>query len=56
MQEIRLIGFLFENRLHWPFKAENPPKNGCFRLHMDLRTNTTLIRNSLYVFEKWGKI
>ena len=29
--------------------------NSCFRLHIYLHTNKTLIHNSLYVFDTWGK-
>jgi len=28
---------------------------GYFRLHFYLRSTKTLINNSLYVFDKWGK-
>jgi hypothetical protein len=31
-------------------------RNNCCRLHIYWRTNKTLIQNSLYVFDKWGKI
>jgi len=30
--------------------------DGYFRLHIYLRTNKTLIHNSLYVFDNWGEI
>jgi hypothetical protein len=30
--------------------------NGCFRLHIYLHTNKTLIHNSSYIFDKWVKI
>ena len=56
MQKIRIIGFFFENRLRWQFEVENISTNGCFRLHIYLRTYKILIHNSLYVFDKWGKI
>jgi len=56
MQKILVVGFLFENRLHWQFEVDKKiPTNGCSRLHIDLRTNTTLILNSLYVFDNWGE-
>jgi len=55
MQKIRKIGFFFENRLHWEFEVEKISTNGCLRLHIYLRTDKTLIHNSLYVFDKWGK-
>ena len=37
----------FENRLHWQFEVEKKSTNCCFRLHIYLRTNKTLIHNSL---------
>ena len=50
MQKIRIIGFFFENRIHWRFEAKNKRFiNDCFRLHIYLRTNKALLRNSLYV-------
>jgi hypothetical protein len=56
MQKIRIIGFFFENNLHWQFEAEiDIFTNGCFRLYMYLCTNKILIHNSLYVFDNWGK-
>jgi hypothetical protein len=55
-QKIRIIGFFFENRLHWQFKVgEKNSKNGCSRLHIYLRTNKIVLQNSLYVFGKYGK-
>ena len=52
-----LLDFFFENGLHWQFEVgEKIYTNGCFRLRIYLRTNKTLIRNSLYVFDKWGEI
>jgi hypothetical protein len=56
MQKIRTIRFFFENRVHWQLEVEKYSTNGYFRLRIYLRTNTTLIRNSLYVFDSWGKI
>jgi hypothetical protein len=50
MQKSWIIGFLFENRLPWQFST-----NSCFRLHIYLHTNKTLIHNSLYVFDSLGK-
>ena len=44
MQKIRIIGFFFDNRLHWQFEGEIIPTNGCFRLHTYLRTNKTAIQ------------
>jgi len=55
MKEIRISGFFFENRLQWQFEVEKKSTNGCFRLNIYLRTNKTLVLNSLYVIEKWGK-
>jgi hypothetical protein len=55
MQKIRIIEFLFENRLHWQFEVEKKSTSGCFRLRIYLRTNKTLIHNSLYAFDNWGK-
>jgi hypothetical protein len=56
MQKIRIIGFFFEDRLHWQFKvAKKNSTNGCFRLHIYLRRNKTLIHNFLYVFDNWEK-
>ena len=47
--------FLFENRLHWQFEGGGGSTNGCFRLHIYLRKNKTLLHNSLYVVDNWGK-
>jgi len=55
MQKIQIIGFLFEKRLHWQFEEENISMNSCFRLYIYLGTNKTLIHNSLYAFDNWGK-
>jgi len=56
MLKIGIIGFFFENRLHWQFEMEKKnSKNGYFRLHIYLCTNKTLIHNSWYLFVKWGK-
>jgi len=38
MQKIRIIGFFFENKLHWQFEEEIITTNGCFRLRVYLRT------------------
>jgi hypothetical protein len=54
MQRIRIIGPFFENRLYWQFEVEKNSTNGCFRLHNYLRTNETLICNSLCVIENLG--
>jgi hypothetical protein len=55
VQTIRIIGFFFENRLHWQFEVENISKNSDFRVHTYLRTNKTQY-NSLYVFDDWRKL
>ena len=44
------IGYI--GSLKWGKKCTN----GCFRIHIYLRTNKILIHNSLYVFDKWGKM
>ena len=54
MQKMQIIGFFFANGLHWQFEVEKNSTNGSFRLHIYLRTNTTLIHNFLYVFDSWG--
>ena len=54
--KIWINGFFFEYRLHGQFKVEKIYINGYFRLHIYLRTNSTLIYNSLYVLDDWGKI
>ena len=54
-QKVRIIGFFSENRLHWQFEVKKNSTNGHFMLHFYLLTDTALIHNSLYVFEKWGK-
>jgi len=56
MKKIRIIGFFFENRLHWLFEVEKKSTNGCFRLHIYFLTNKTLIHNFLCVFDKLEKI
>jgi hypothetical protein len=52
MRKIRIIGIFFENSLQWQFEVEKKiSTNSCFRLHICLRTNKTLIRNFLYVLD-----
>jgi len=43
MQKIWVIGFFFENRLHWQYEVGGGGNstNGYFRLHIDLGTNKT---------------
>jgi hypothetical protein len=56
MQKIWIIGFFLEIKLHWQFEVgKKNPTSGYFRLHIYLHTNKTLIHNSLYVLDKWGK-
>jgi hypothetical protein len=43
VQTIRIIGFLFENSLHWQFEVETNSTHCYFRLHIYLHINTTLI-------------
>jgi len=35
-------------------KLKQISTNDCFRLYIYLRTNKTLIHNSVYVFVNWG--
>ena len=51
MQKIRIIGFFFEYRPHWQLEGEKNSTNGYFRLQTYLRTNETLLHNSLQVSE-----
>jgi hypothetical protein len=55
MRKIWITGFFFENRLHWQYEGEKISTNCCCRLHIYLCVNKTLIHNSLYVFNNWGK-
>jgi hypothetical protein len=50
MQKIRIIGFFFENSLHWQFEVENILQTAVVS-YIYLRTNKPLIYNSLYLFE-----
>jgi hypothetical protein len=56
IEKFRIIGFFFENMLHWQFEVAKKFLHTCFSLHIHLCTNRTLIHNSLYVFDIWGKI
>jgi hypothetical protein len=56
VHKIWITGFFFENRLHWQFEGEKISTNCSCRLHIYLLTNKTLIHNSLYVFDNWGRI
>ena len=52
MQKIRIIGYFFLNRLLRQFEVgEKNSTNGCFGLHIHLRTNEALIHNSLHAFD-----
>jgi hypothetical protein len=56
MQKVRKIGFLCVTRLRWQSEVEiKISTHGCFSIHNYLRTNKTLIRDSLYVFDNRGK-
>jgi hypothetical protein len=55
MQKIRIIGFFFENNLHWQVEVEKFFSNGSFRLYICLGTHKILMHNSLNGFEKWWK-
>ena len=54
VQKIRIIEFFYESRLHWQFEVGKNSTTSCFRLHICLRTNKTLIHNPLYIFDNWG--
>jgi hypothetical protein len=57
MQKIRIIGFFFLKIGYFgSLKWKKISAGGCFRLRILLRTNKTLIRNSLHLFDNWGKI
>jgi len=55
MQKIRIFGFFLKNSLHWPFEDKKKSANACCKPRIYLRTNKTLIHNSLYVFDNWEK-
>jgi hypothetical protein len=52
MQKIHIIGYFFENRLHWQFGVENNFYKWLFRLHFYLHTKHSYI-NSLYAIDNW---
>ena len=54
MQNIRIIGFLFESRIHWQFEVGKKVHKRLFCATY-LPTDKTLIHNSLYVFRNWEK-
>jgi len=51
---IRIIGFLFENRLYWQLEVEKFSTTGCLRLPIYLRTNKILIHYTLYAYDNRG--
>jgi len=55
MHKIWITGFFFENELHKQYGGKKISTNCCCRLHIYLLKNKTLIHNSLYVFDNWGK-
>jgi len=55
LQKIQIIGFFFENRLQWQFEEEKKSTNGCFKLHIYLRTNKTLIGITCMYLTTGGK-
>jgi hypothetical protein len=50
-QNFRIIGIFFENKIHWQFEVGVKSTYGCFRLHIYLRTNDTVIP---YMYLKCG--
>ena len=53
---IRIIGFLFENRLYWQFGVKKKTSTtDCFRLPIYLRTNKTLIHYTLHAHGNLGE-
>jgi hypothetical protein len=55
MQKIRIIGFFFENRIHWQFKKKKKGSKTAVLGYIFMYINKTLIHNSLYVFDCWGE-
>jgi len=53
MLKIRIIGFFFANRLHRQFDVAKNAHKGFFLIRIYLRTDTTVMHNSLYVFDNW---
>jgi len=57
MQKIQIIGFFFLKIGYIVlFGVEKISTNNCFRLHIYLSTNKTLIYYSVYVLDNWGKM
>jgi hypothetical protein len=55
MQRIRITGFSLKIGYICSLKWKIISSNSCNKLHIYLRTNKTLIQNSLHVFDKWGE-
>jgi hypothetical protein len=55
MQKIRITGFLFDSSYIGSLKWGKKFYKRLFRPRIYLRTNKTLIHNSLYLFDNWGK-
>ena len=54
MQKIQINDFSLKKGYIGSLKWEKLSTNRCFKLHIYLRTNKTLIHNSLYVFDNCG--
>jgi hypothetical protein len=56
MQKIKIIGFFFKNWLHWQSEVEKKILHAAVLGYIYiLRTNRTLIHNSLEALEHLGK-
>ena len=55
-RKFRKIGFFSENKLQWHFEVDKNSTNGCFRLHIYLRTNKTLYVTPYMYLTAGGKI
>jgi hypothetical protein len=55
MQEIRIIGIFFENRLHWHYEVKEKILQTADLGYIFIYIQIKLMHNSLYVFEKWWK-
>ena len=55
MQKIRTTGLFLKIGYIGSLKLKKMYINSSFRRHIYLRTHKTLIHNSLYVFDNWGK-
>jgi hypothetical protein len=57
MQKVRIIGFFFENTLHWQVKVGKQfLQTAAFRLHIYLLTKGILMYNFLLVVDNWDKV